>query len=358
GADGVSYSWSNGETDRIIDIVTSGTYSVSVLNSFNCVTTDQVGITINPLPIIPFSTSLSTCDDIMLDAKNEGSTYLWSEGSSGRELEVSSSGKYTVEITTADGCSIVASTNLTVNASPQIDLGTDVQLCFGENVTLNAGSQGDSYQWSTGTSGQTETIFQSGIIWADAIRNNGCVTRDSVKVTVFPQIQNALQTAYVLCTNASLTLDGFSPQGVNYVWSSASGFLGNSSSLPVGQPVIAWLTTTDVIGCQVVDTVEVNIDLDPIVSRFLVASLVNVGDSVKFIHFAAPDPVSFSWDFDDGLTSADPDPTHIYLRPADFNASLTVQDPNNCDDTESKTITVRLLRDNSEEEIQFPFIEL
>ncbi|MGE0590728.1 MAG: PKD domain-containing protein [Cyclobacteriaceae bacterium] len=358
GADGARYSWSNGESDRLIDVTTSGTYSVSVVNIFDCETTDQVDITINPLPTVPFNTLLSTCDHITLDAKNDGSTYLWSDGSTARELDVSNSGIYEVEITTAEGCSIVTSTNLTVNESPQIDLGTDVELCYGENVTLDAGGQGDSYQWSTGASDQMETVSQSGIIWAEAIRNNGCVTRDSVKVTVFPQIQNTLVPAYVLCTNAPLTLDGLSPQGVNYVWRSASGILNNSSLLQVNQPIVAWLTTTDVIGCQVVDTVEVNVDPDPIVSRFLVASLVNVGDSVKFIHFAAPDPVSFSWDFDDGLTSIDPDPTHIYLRPADFNASLTVQDPNNCDDTETKAITVRLLRDGSEEEIQFPFVEL
>ncbi|GEM_PF-1343819 len=48
----------------------------------------------------------------------------------------------------------------------------------------------------------------------------------------------------------------------------------------------------------------------------------------------------YLWDFDDGNTSADPNPTHTYLASGTFTVTLTVTDPAGASGTDTVTITV------------------
>ncbi|MEQ8363364.1 MAG: PKD domain-containing protein [Cyclobacteriaceae bacterium] len=358
GDDGVSYLWSNGTTQRTLVITQSGHYEVSVTNSFGCVTNDDINVIINPMPINPLLPSLVVCDVVILDASNPGSEYLWSDNSTDPTLVVDKSGTYGVEITTDKDCYLFTSSSVTVNASPIVDLGPDIELCFGESVILNGGAQGATYLWSNGLNTPTITASSTGLYSVDVIGSNGCITNDQVGVTIFPEIQNELNQSYELCANSPLLLNGFSGQGVSYEWRDAAGIISNQSSILLNAPGNLWLVTRDIKGCIQIDSVDVQIDPDPITSRFLVASIIDVGDSVQFVEFSYPDPVSFDWDFADGLKSSLADPMHIYLRPGDFDVALKVGDPKNCYDTKSKVITVRLLRDEEHADVILPFIEL
>ncbi|MFN9998185.1 MAG: T9SS type A sorting domain-containing protein, partial [bacterium] len=66
----------------------------------------------------------------------------------------------------------------------------------------------------------------------------------------------------------------------------------------------------------------------------------------------------FNWDFDDGILSTLSDPVHRYLRAGDFNSLLFIKDPNDCHDSKSKIVTIRLLREDGNAEVDLPFIEL
>jgi len=48
------------------------------------------------------------------------------------------------------------------------------------------------------------------------------------------------------------------------------------------------------------------------------------GMSVAFTSLATGGVETWAWDFGDGTTSADPNPTHIYTACGDFNVTLTV----------------------------------
>ncbi|MDI6794685.1 MAG: PKD domain-containing protein, partial [bacterium] len=52
------------------------------------------------------------------------------------------------------------------------------------------------------------------------------------------------------------------------------------------------------------------------------------------------DIISWWWDFGDGETSADPNPTHTYDNPGTYTASLAVEDNNGCRASDTFTITV------------------
>jgi len=71
-----------------------------------------------------------------------------------------------------------------------VNLGTDITLCDTASVTLNAGNPGSSYDWSTGGTGQSETVNGSELnvgdntISVEVTTAAGCVGSDSIVITV------------------------------------------------------------------------------------------------------------------------------------------------------------------------------
>jgi PKD repeat protein len=52
-------------------------------------------------------------------------------------------------------------------------------------------------------------------------------------------------------------------------------------------------------------------------------------------------PYDFLWDFGDGATSTEEDPTHIYTEPGEFTVSLTVTDGDQTQVTDETTATIQ-----------------
>ena len=64
--------------------------------------------------------------------------------------------------------------------------------------------------------------------------------------------------------------------------------------------------------------------------------------TVRFKDISRGNPTSWSWDFGDGSTSIDQNPSHAYTSPGKFNVSLTVQNTAGSDtETEKNLITVK-----------------
>lgn len=113
-----SYSWTSdppgftsSESDPITYPVSNTTYSVLVSDGFNS-TSGSVTLSVNPKPVIDLGSDTIICvfDTITIDAGNEGSTYLWSNGSSERTFSLGSTGigyeskTLSVIVTSPDGC--------------------------------------------------------------------------------------------------------------------------------------------------------------------------------------------------------------------------------------------------------------
>jgi gliding motility-associated-like protein len=108
--------------------------------------------------------------------------------------------------------------NLQYVAKPEVDLGPDVAICRGENVTLDAGTANAAYtiRWSNGAATQTITVSAAGTYWA-TVSNGLCTTTDSIKVSVNnPPVVNIRDTA--ICEGQSAKLNAY-VQGASYVWS-------------------------------------------------------------------------------------------------------------------------------------------
>ncbi len=67
--------------------------------------------------------------------------------------------------------------------TPDPNLGSDIQTCFGNLLTLNPGSfSGVTYNWSDGTTGPTLDIDTTGTFWVE-ITNQNCIGRDTMNAT-------------------------------------------------------------------------------------------------------------------------------------------------------------------------------
>ncbi len=80
-------------------------------------------------------------------------TYLWSDGFTEANREVSSTGFYEVTVTLDDFCVTQADIFIEILAFPEVSLPPDTILCLDSELLLNAdlGSASTNYQWSNGS---------------------------------------------------------------------------------------------------------------------------------------------------------------------------------------------------------------
>lgn len=222
-----SYIWSNGATSSSINVTTADTYSVTVTQN-GCSATDSELVTIvannlNPT-ITPSTVDFCPGGFANFDAGLGYDSYAWSSGETDQVLTVNSGGTYTVTVTlgtcsgTATATANVSSIPLLVNAQPS----GPVLGCIGDVITLDAGSNYDSYLWSNNEQSQTIEVTGSGSFSVVAVKN-GCFGYDTVQVILNPVPSPEIipSGGIPLCPGESVTLNA----GVGYdtyTWSNGA----------------------------------------------------------------------------------------------------------------------------------------
>lgn len=186
GIDNVDYKWSDGSTNKTISISVSGIYSVEVTNEGGCSVPDQIVVTVNPLPVLPFGNDTTVCETYRLDALNEGSAFEWSTGATTQQIKITQDGTYSVIITNSYNCSVTDDISIDVLPVPVVEFGEDTMICDGENLVLDAGIEDMKYLWSDGSINQTLTASSEGTYSVTTTDANGCIGYDEVEITVNP----------------------------------------------------------------------------------------------------------------------------------------------------------------------------
>jgi hypothetical protein len=114
-----TYVWTGNQTGAQISAAASGTYLVTATAANGCTDTEQIQVTVNPLPadFIVASGPLSFCEgeSVVLSAA-PGNTYLWSNGAQTSSVVIAASGTFDAVLTSPAGC--VSNTNsLTVQVN-------------------------------------------------------------------------------------------------------------------------------------------------------------------------------------------------------------------------------------------------
>ena len=163
---------------------------------------------------------------------------------------------------TAENISFEAllSSPVTIHMLPVIDLGSQIDLCFGDATTLTGPSGMTSYTWSDGSDLESLVINTGGKYYLVVQDATGCVNSDTVNVLVHALPVIDMGSDKDICFGDTFTLTG--PEGMQeYRWNTGS----SESELVIDQSGSYSLLVTDVNNCSNADTVDVYVHDLPVV---------------------------------------------------------------------------------------------
>lgn len=263
---GSSYYWNNGIMSNSIQVTTGGTYSVVASNDYGCTATATKNVAANALPSVEISTDTTICQgDVarLYVQAPAGCTYLWSNGSSLNNITVNTAGTYSVTVTNPNGCSRVRTTNVTVNAKPQISISGSTSFCQDGFTTLTANCDPDvTYTWSTGSANAPLVVSAAGTYSVTASNLYGCTRTASTVVTMYNRPEVSISGTTNICPGSSTTLT--STNASRYQWS--TGDTTNTISITPANSGAYRVTVTDMHGCQNFAATYVEISTVPTIS--------------------------------------------------------------------------------------------
>jgi uncharacterized membrane protein len=155
-----------------------------------CSSTDQVIVSVTPTPIADAGPPVTICEgeSTLLSASGgtQNNQYTWSTGQNGQNISVSPSSTTTYTVTVnINGCMDSDDVEVEVTPAPDVDAGSPVTICAGDDVTLMATGSGGTYQWSNGASGDEITVSPNvTTTYTVTLTNNGCQATDQIEVEV------------------------------------------------------------------------------------------------------------------------------------------------------------------------------
>ncbi|MDQ3190676.1 MAG: GEVED domain-containing protein, partial [Bacteroidota bacterium] len=225
---GFDFEWNDMSTLQTLNTATSGIYTVTVTDpNTGCFDSDNVEVTINPLPVVNLGSDITQCGGtVLLDAGNTGLGFEWNDMTTAQTLTASTSGVYFVTVTEPNtGCINSDTIEVTINAVPFVNLGSDITQCGG-TVLLDAGNPGMDYEWSNMSTGQTITVSSTNTYSVTVTDpQTGCNDNGSILVTInaIPSVNFAPFTSIMCVDDAAVTLSGGSPLGGIYSGTGVSG---------------------------------------------------------------------------------------------------------------------------------------
>ena len=262
------------------DLIASGqgtsivtTMALDDTTPFTCEVNDGNETTSPPVTVTVFASVTASIEGdtevcegspVTLTAYPDGMSYAWSTGETTRSITVTPdapSQTYEVTVTSADGCSDIASHNVTVKPLPIADAGEDVNVPYNSSATLTAADAGAGaeYQWTPidkidGDPNQqtvTTVFLTDPQTFYLTVTLNGCESTMPDEVTV--TVGDALY-AYAIADPASVC-----PGSNTTLIVSASGGAGNNTyywqpeNLIASGQGTAQVATTDLPGPDPID---------------------------------------------------------------------------------------------------------
>lgn len=131
-----------------------------------------------------------------------------------------------------------------------------------------------------------------------------------------------------------------------------TGLITNSSTLDIGVYYLR-VSANDTTGNEISTSIEIIViaDLHPIASFTVSKTTVNIGETVSFFGNSTGGnlPISYSWNFGDGTSTTEQNPTHLYLSTGSYGVIFTVTDTDG--DFTSYIVDIMITNPNASEPI-------
>lgn len=224
GSGAMTYTWSGGVSNGVSFVPTSTqTYTVTGTNAAGCQSSDQVNVTVNPLPIVNAGVDQSACQGQNITLSATGSqNYVWNNGVvDGTPFIPGSTQTFTVTGTDANGCQNSDQVTVTVVPFPNADISSDVVEGYPTltvNFTNNS-TNATSYQWNFGN-GSTNTASNTAGQQAQypnpgdyvvilTASNGGCTDKDTINIHVFQFLEPTFVLPNIITPNGDNNNDFF-----------------------------------------------------------------------------------------------------------------------------------------------------
>jgi gliding motility-associated-like protein len=216
---GASLVWSNGAANGVPFIPGStATYTVTATSGANCNTTDNIVVTISPLPAVWAGLDQTVCAGTNVTLSGLGANaYSWNNGVSNGVSFNPPLGQttYTVVGFSAQNCSAVDSVVITVNPSPIPVISGAQTYCQNNPPVLSTTLPFSTYSWSTGVSTPTSSATQANNPVTVTVTNqfNCSATSQPVNLTALQTI--VTNTSVNICQGQSALIHGISQSTAN-----------------------------------------------------------------------------------------------------------------------------------------------
>ncbi|MDX2248666.1 MAG: PKD domain-containing protein [Bacteroidia bacterium] len=366
----------------------AGTYLVKLVvsTSNGCKDSITQSVTIDPMPEPDFNFT-SVCEglpNIFTDATSIGNggtiaslTWNFGDGSpvvsgGGAAHVFPSYGYYQVTLTavSGSGCATDFTRTVFVNPNPIADFRVESacqdSVVFTSNSSVVAGSLDyiQAFQWNFDdpTSGNANIsdwsspwhVYQTAGIYTISLTvttGNGCSDQIVRDVNVYPE-PVANFTYEDNCANENTrfidisTTDPATPVrewhwNFGFGWT-ANGYSPQNNFTSVGPgtyPVVFAIKTNE----NCVDTVVKNIVINPVPYLDFASTRECLEDTTRFTNqttLASGSVLGYFFDFGDGSTSTLPDPTHRYLAPGNYIATLSAVSDSGCTSLKQREVIV------------------
>jgi gliding motility-associated-like protein len=338
------------------------TYTLGVVDGNGCANSDEIEITVNPLPVANAGPDQSICDqDVTVMAAFGGVQYSWNpttdlvDGTSATsQASPTATTNYVLTVTDANGCVDTDDMTITVNPLPVVDAGVDDSMCRIQQ-TVQLGASGTvSYSWSPTTglnnplignpvfSGTNTTTFT--VTGTDA---NGCEDTDDVEITVFPLPVAAFAQPLPVCLgNPTVITDNSTGTGLIYSWTFGDGTPADATSNPTHTYALDGTYTIDLAlvddnGCTATASASAQVLPLPVAAMNITTGQEFCEHEViQFMNESQGNVASVYWNFGNNAflpafpnaTSTLNDPTFAYTQSvfSPFTVTLGITDAAGC----------------------------
>ena len=304
----------------------AGEYTLVVSNVSGCSAQASTVVVVNATPTLTTSNDGTYCagETISLSAISDATSFAWS-GPNGYTSALqnptianatpNNSGTYTVVATSANGCSVEASTNVVVYANPVASItnnsGTTVLNCTTTSILLVANG-GTSYSWN-GVAGNAEYTVTTAGVYTVVVTNEGNCT-DEASITITSDGNNpmvSIDGGLTYCEGSTISFTATSDVPATFAWEGPNGFTANTASISIPNATTnnsgAYVVTaTPANGCAVNSSANVVVNANPSVAISNNGPVCE-GGQVTFTA-SSNETLSYSWSGPNGFASTEASP--------------------------------------------------
>jgi len=219
---GSQYLWNDASSGSQLSVNSTGKYWLRVTDVNGCTGSDTISLKVITDPVIDIGPDTIICEQtpLKIGGTVPGAGYQWSNGSTDSHIEVSATGVY-ILLVNLEGCVAGDTIQVTAMPTPDINLGSDRDICPGEAIPLDATyGVNSSYLWNTGAVTPVITAVSEGLYSVRVISAYHCTASDTIVLTgrVLPSVSLGPDTTFCEGSPVPLILSVRQANADSVIW--------------------------------------------------------------------------------------------------------------------------------------------